>query len=81
VEPHHFGRERQEQDRNPAGDHTELRDVIVRITAVIRRLGTRIAQVVGKAILALGSGDIERIPVIPNGRVAVQLWLNAPRTP
>src|SRR6476469_5016707 len=37
VEEHYFGRERQVLDRSPAGDHTELRDVVVRVAAEINR--------------------------------------------
>src|SRR5258705_7718759 len=67
VEPHYFGRERQVLDRSPAGDHTELRDVEVRVAVEINRrisildqaIGQAIGPEVGKAILALGSGEVK----------------------
>src|SRR5258705_6746307 len=63
VEQHYFGRERQVLDRSPAGDNTELRDVEVRVAAEInRRVNTKdqaIGPSVGKAILALGSGEVK----------------------
>src|SRR6266850_3999557 len=39
VEPLDFGRERQVLDRGPAGNHTELRNVEVRVTTEVRRFG------------------------------------------
>src|SRR6202011_2869153 len=52
VEPHDFGRERQVLDGSPSGDHTELRDVEVRVTGVSSSL-TRATDCVGEAILTL----------------------------
>src|SRR5712671_2372421 len=64
VEPHYFGRERQVLDGSPAGDHTELRDVVVRVASRGKPIRSDYrsrrgrTQIVGIAILALGSGDV-----------------------
>jgi hypothetical protein len=74
VEQHYFGRERQVLDRGPAGDHTDLRDVVVRVAAEINRLHTRIVQSVGKAIL----GSARRLSNCPRRSVALtRLLLDA----
>src|SRR5258708_3795936 len=72
MEPHHFGRERQVLDRGPAGDNTELRDVVVRVAAEIRRLETRIADPVGSTILALGSGEVKFAALIADSGPAAE---------
>src|SRR5258705_5530041 len=75
VEPHHFGRERQVLDRCPAGDHAELRDVIVRVAAEVRggvRGGQLVRCDIGSTKLALGRGDVERIAVVAHGGEAAE---------
>src|SRR6266481_894030 len=55
VEPHYFGRERQVLDGSPAGDHTELRDVVVGVAGVRNAL-TSDRSSIGGAISTLRSG-------------------------
>src|SRR5258708_8245286 len=73
VGGHGFGRERQVLDRSPAGDHTKLRYVVVRVAAEIRgsiRGRQLVAGDVIRAVLALGRGDIGGAAVISHRRPA-----------
>src|ERR1700720_942348 len=65
VEPHGFGRERQVLDRSPTGDHTELRDVVVRVANEVRR------PVCGDGI-ENGTSRQLRIAVESHARVAAE---------
>ena len=73
MKPHDFGRERQIFDRDPAGNHAELRNVEVRIAGV-GDSQPRNGCAIGSAVGSLGRA------VIANGRVAAEqagrpLWI------
>src|SRR6267378_8320170 len=91
MEPLDFARERQVLDRGPAGDHAELRDVEVGVTAVgTDTRYTGLAGVAGRecgAIGALGRGGsctqqiVIRSAVIPDRRVATEQAARPVRIP
>ena len=84
VEPLHFGRERQVLDRRPADVDTELRDVVVRVAAVVRADGLgrrRVVRADDSLCRCRHSGPPNRLPNRLDDQYGSQLWLNAPRMP
>ena len=73
MEPHHFRRERQVLDGSPAGDQTELRDVVVGVAAVVcARIGQLDGRVVVGTPLTLPRGEVGVAAAVPNRSVGAE---------